>query len=52
MDAKRAKDGDWEEVQPLGKRELDRILAGRINRRDRIYLYKVLDECGLCIFEK
>jgi hypothetical protein len=52
MDAVRQEEGDWEEEQPLGKRELDLILAGHINRRDRRYLYKVLDECGLCIFEK
>lgn len=52
MDIERQQEGEWEDVQPLGKRELDRILAGKINRRDRIFLYKVLDECGLCIFEK
>lgn len=52
MDAKREQDGDWEDEQPLGKRELDEILSGKINRRDRRYLYRVLDECGLCIFEK
>lgn len=52
MEAKRAQEREWEDVQPLGKRELDTILAGKLNRRDRRYLYQVLDECGLCIFEK
>lgn len=52
MDTKRKTEGEWEDVQPLGKRELDALLAGKINRRDRIFLYKVLDEAGLCIFEK
>lgn len=43
---------EWEEVRPLTRRELDVRLAGRINRRDRRYLYQVLDECGLCIIDK
>ena len=52
MDAKRQDDGEWEDQQPLGKRELDTLLAGKINRRDRRYLYQVLEECGLVVFEK
>lgn len=52
MDGRRQDEGDWEDVQPLGKRELDRILSGHLTRRECRRLYQILDECGLCIFEK
>ena len=52
MDAKRQETGDWEEVQPLGKRELDRLLAPHMARSERRQLYRILDDCGLCLFEK
>lgn len=52
MDARWQDGGEWEEVQPLGRRELDRILAGHVTRSERRRLFGILDRCGLCIFEK
>lgn len=52
MDAVRKEAGEWEDQQPLGKRELDRILAGKLTRKERYKLYHALEECRLCIFEK